>query len=109
MKDFCRYAVIDIETGNVLSVGNKFKDFSNMLPETTFHTFPVFWRKITEYGKIKIIKGRACYIAYWTGERVKEVGSCVLTMGRKLNLRGRCYSDRHINFRPFLRVSEIYS
>lgn len=105
MKEYCRYAVIEIETGNVLIIGNKIKDFSEQVPESEFRAFPRFWRKVREYGKIKIIKGRACYIVYWTGERAKGIGSCILLGGRKMALRGSGYTNEHINFMPFLRVS----
>ena len=107
MKEFCRYAVIDIETGNVLCIGFKYKDFSTMHPESIFRSFPCFWRKITEYAKIKFIKGRACYLIYWTGEREKEIGSCVCLMGRELRLRGPYRSDSHINFKPLLHACNI--
>ena len=103
MKKFCRYAVIDMESGEVLVVGYKYKDFSAMQPDGCFRRFPCFWRKITIYGKIRIIKDRTCYIFYWVGERPKSGCSVVLKEGKRHFLQGRMYLDNNSNFTPFLR------
>lgn len=107
MKKFCRYAVIDAESGEVLIVGYKYKDFSEMRPDGCFRRFPCFWRKITIYGKIRIIKDRTCYIFYWIGERPKPRYSVVLQEGHQRFLRGRIYLNDTCNFTPFLRGLDL--
>lgn len=108
MKEYCRYVVIDMKTGNGIIVGHKYKDFSVMKPICIFRSFPFFGRKIREYGRIKNISGKTCYIAYWVGEKDKrEVCSVVRIKELDVFLRGHRYVDEKMNLSLFLLTLDL--
>lgn len=95
MKKFCRYAVIDIQTGNLLVCGQKWKDFDSgnirYIKSGVFKTFPLFWRTITEYFRTIEIKDIPCAIVYWVRNKGKGLYNCVTLSGFKLHLRARLF------------------
>jgi len=94
MKTFCRYVVIDIETGYALVCGEKYKDFENKqtryINNGSFRT-GFLRRKITEYFRTLEIKGRDCVIIYWRNERKKPVCSFAYPFKGNYFLRAKHY------------------
>ena len=94
MRKFCRYAVIDIQTGNLLVCGEKWKDFDSgnirYVYAGTFITFP-FFSKITEYFRTLEINGVSCVIIYWVHKSGKRLYNCVTLSGLQLHLRARSF------------------
>ena len=96
MRKFCRYAVIDLATGNLLVSGEKWKDFDNSniryVYVGTFITFP-FFNKITEYFRTLEVNGNSCAIVYWAHKSIsKRLYNCVTLSGYNLRLRARTYN-----------------
>ncbi len=63
MKEYCNYAVIDIETGELLVHGEKYKEKDGLPYLGTYrlrHHFPILYT----YGRIAVIKGRMVTITY---------------------------------------------
>lgn len=91
-KSFCRIAVYDIETAQLLAVSERNK---NVLPllmvdvfrESIFRPF----RKIRTYCRVLKIKNRWCLIVYWSGSTEQGFGSVVFGSGILLGLRGKRY------------------
>ena len=86
MKTFCRYLLIDIQTGFALCAGEKYKDFNNStmryINNGTFR-FGLFRRKIIEYFRTLEVKGRECVIVYWlNAPAVKEISFAYLFNNR---------------------------
>lgn len=92
MKKFCRYAVIDIQTGYLLAGGQKMKDFENgkfrYVYCGNFRCFPRFWVKITECFRTLVIKNRPCCIVYWQSKKVGEEYNYITLAGQYLSLNG---------------------
>ena len=108
-KVYCRYAVIDLDTGYLLISGEKWKDYYilRMFFEH-ISTFRSGWkfRKIEQYHREIKVKGRPCLLVMWANAPQKEVGSNVLSTGCLVGLSGKYYDncDHAIRFGMFLRV-----
>ena len=92
MKEYCRYIVVDLESGYVLANGEKYKDFSGMTVNGYFRERFFFWRKIRQYYKLKTVCDRTCVVVYFAGGKDKHfVMSVIYYDGMKLRLRGSKY------------------
>lgn len=107
-KIYCRYAVIDLYTGYLLIAGEKWKDiyFLRMFHEYK-STFRSGWRfrKIEQYQREIIIKGRPCLLVMWANAPQREIGSTVQSVGCCVGLQGKYYdnSGTAMRFDLFLR------
>ena len=93
-KVYCRYAVIDLQTGYLLSVGEKWKDYYLLHMFSDYGRFFRFgWkrRKIHSYFRETTVNGRRCLICYWANAPENEPYSVVLTTGVLAGLKGREY------------------
>ena len=92
MKEYCKYVVVDLQTGYALVNGEKYKDFSGMPVDSIFRRRFLFWQKIRQYYKLKTVGGRTCVIVYWVGGKGKrDVNSVIYYDGIRLRLRGFIY------------------
>lgn len=95
-KVYCRYTVIDLETGYALIYGEKWKDYYllNLFNEhiSTFRS-GLFFRKIDEYYREVTIKGRKCVIVFWANAPIRKTGSVVSAVGCFANLSGHIYDN----------------
>lgn len=93
MKRFCRYAVIDIKTGYLLALGQRWKDFDSgnirYINSGRYRSFPVFGREISEYFRTLEINGRQCAIVYWAMRKGKRLYNGITLSGRNLCMRGQ--------------------
>ena len=66
MKEYCRYMVIDIDTGMYLAVGEKFKDMTGLDCVCKFKDRRGTERfEVREYFDFKKVHGRSCLFLYW--------------------------------------------
>lgn len=95
-KVYCRYTVIDLHTGYALVYGEKWKTSADMYfnykYDGSFRNGLRF-RKIDEYHREIIIKGRECLIVYWAGAPVRKTGSVVTAAGCLAGLNGEIYDN----------------
>ncbi|MEG2158249.1 MAG: hypothetical protein RRY18_00050 [Clostridia bacterium] len=84
MKEYCRYSLLDNQTGIMLVCGVKLKDCKEFLCNGYFYDW---FRKITEYEREVKVKGRNCHIFYWTNVRDNKTFRFVDCKGKLLNLR----------------------
>ncbi len=98
MREYCRYVVVDLQTGYALVSGEKYKDFSGMSVNSIFREPLFFWRKIRQYYKLKTVGGRTCVVVYWVGGRDKHsVTSVIYYDGLILRLNGLiCVEGRYL-------------
>ena len=89
LRHFCRYAVIDVETSVVLSVGEKYKYIIDLQYVDSFRLKPFFGRRLYQYVRFVNVLGRKCVIVYWFGHKAKEPWNTVMPAGAFLGMRGR--------------------
>lgn len=95
-KVYCRYTVIDLETGYALIYGEKWKDYYLLdLFNEHIRTFRsgLFFRKIDEYYREVTIKGRKCVIVFWANAPIRKPCSVVSAVGCFANLSGHIYDN----------------
>ncbi len=92
MKGYCRYLVIDINTGYGLVCGEKWKEFSGLPFCGSFRSRCGGLRKYTvaQFMQEKRICGRDCVIVYWIYSKFVEPCACsvVSPFGWLLGLSG---------------------
>ena len=87
-RQFCRYIVIDMEYGFVLSAGERYKNLLNLQYVSDFRSGFLFRRKLKEYISVKAVKGRKCIIVFWAGASERIPWNVVFSSGCFLGIRG---------------------
>ncbi|MDE5654200.1 MAG: hypothetical protein K2I46_01150 [Clostridia bacterium] len=64
-KEFCRYAIWDIETGVMLVSGEKYKAKDGLQYVESFSGLFTKFRKVNAFARHSVIKGRKVDIVYW--------------------------------------------
>lgn len=101
MKRFCRYCVINRNTGDSLKMGYKYKDFDclHLHYAGYFYRFLCFFR-VNMYYDTTYINGVYCVVLYWFGGELplkSKLGDMVTYQGKMLGLRGKFKSfDRSL-------------
>lgn len=85
-KDFCRYAVFDGKTGVMLACGEKYKVNRGLNYDGSFRPWSAGFRRIAEYSRHAVIKGRAVNIFYWYNTCVRKPFRTVTPAGAVLGL-----------------------
>lgn len=83
-KEFCRYAVWDLETGVLLVCGEKYKVNQNLTYEQSFR---YFFRKVSAYTRFTDIKGRFVKVVFWFNAPKRKPCHFVTDAGLILGLR----------------------
>ncbi len=86
-KEFCRYAVRDLETGISLVVGEKYKAKGNLRYITSFRSWNTWFRKIDAYERYAVIRGRAVCIDYWFNTPKRKPCRYITEFGRTLGVQ----------------------
>lgn len=104
MKEYCRYMVIDIDTGMYLAVGEKFKDMTGLDCVCKFKDRRGTERfEVREYFDFKKVHGRSCLFLYWILPQKCGNGlySCISFCGRLYGLRGTYVEARPQSWKSY--------
>ena len=104
MKEYCRYMVIDIDTGMYLAVGEKFKDMTGLDCVCKFKDRRGTERfEVREYFDFKKVHGRSCLFLYWILPQKCGNGlySCISFCGRLYGLRGTYVEARQQSWKSY--------
>ena len=105
MKQYTRYAVIDIETGLLLACGERNKNLWGLPYVGSFRRglFGYIGKKQITLARIATIKKRKCIIVYWPNAPLRKEFNCVLLPGRLVGMKGEIYN----NTRPRVLQGEV--
>ena len=101
---FCRYAVVDRESGVALALGERMKNLSR-LHFVKLSRMHLFGKRIEVYIDFKTIRGRSCAVVWWTFHRHREPWCKIFREGRFLGLRGgeSVNNKKRISFKFFFQ------
>ena len=83
-RRFCRYQITEHATGEVVIIGEKFRDCKDLKDNGTFMHF---FREIHEYERMVEINGILCKITFWQNAPLQEPCRFVTEYGEKLGFK----------------------
>lgn len=95
-KVYCRYTVIDLQTGYALIYGEKWKDYYNLHMFNEYDgTFRhgLLFRKIIQYHRELVVHGRKCVLVFWVNAPIQKTASVVSSAGCIAGLQGKIYDN----------------
>lgn len=104
---YCRYIVIDLQTGYELIIGEKWKAITDDMEYDGWFYSGLFRRKkIYIFKRETTVNGRKCLIVYWLNADIRKTyGSVVHLSGLLAGLKGNFYSIERspCNMKRFLK------
>lgn len=86
-KKYCRYAIYDIVSGNVLICGEKYKSNQNLEFVESFRCFKSRFKKVSAFVRHTQIKGLSVDIVYWFNTPLNTPFRAISDTGLDLGLR----------------------
>ncbi len=86
-KEFCRYAIWDIETSVMLVSGEKYKAKDGLQYVESFSSLCTRFRKVNAFVRHSVVKGRNVEIVYWFNAPKRKPWRVVNDGGLILGLR----------------------
>lgn len=101
MKKFCEYELVDVRTGIILAIGQRFKNFQSDVKYKKLGSFkPELFSSnvITILARPLIIRNRKCVLVYYvhrspSSKLILLKDNIVTGVGEMLGLRGQQYTE----------------